>query len=472
MNAVNAHDLLNDQSKSIGVLLGAGISVFYNIMDFRSQNGIYHTLKHATRIFNARDVYEDIDVRLAHLSLCANIFEKSKDITEASPVLKYIRSKDDRGLLQICLTQNIDGLERLGLCSPDKLVEMHGSVHRVRCMVCQAVFPTTSEDTSLWKKGELRDCPTCRHKEELLKNCRSTRFARSFLFPDVLKNGEDTPSGETIHEYIKKLTKNPPNVFLVLATTLETDGPLKLLKSLRAQQTRMKKKRCFVLFISNQAPRKQHMKLFDGILIGDVHETLANITNPIQQPTWSVKNHDNGPSSKSMLLSNVPKWFANTLGHDSMRVQYGNISRPVRRAPYLYKAVFSTTKRNVRDSVMKISCATIAPSTQEIYGCKFVCTACKTPCGMSIIGTVKANNPKVIHLKINNWHPHISSWGELSNQEYALLRNLIKQYDGFDEILGKFIQSFKNQTNITGVGQIIKYGLKQKGTLLSPEKIN
>lgn len=85
-------------------------------------------------------------------------------------------------------TQNIDGLEaRVGLlgtsCQAAKSsskgkskirtkevrnVELHGNIHRVRCMACSAEYPCTEDHLNAFNVGAPPDCPECLSRCTLL----------------------------------------------------------------------------------------------------------------------------------------------------------------------------------------------------------------------------------------------------------------------------------------------------------------
>ncbi|KAK8929184.1 NAD-dependent protein deacetylase hst2-1 [Metarhizium anisopliae] len=53
----------------------------------------------------------------------------------------FIKLLDDKGMLQMLFTQNIDCLERRAGVPADKIVEAHGSFATQRCIECRAAFP-------------------------------------------------------------------------------------------------------------------------------------------------------------------------------------------------------------------------------------------------------------------------------------------------------------------------------------------
>jgi len=52
-----------------------------------------------------------------------------------------IAALEKRGKLHVLVTQNIDELHQKAGNSPDKIVEVHGTVHKVVCMACGMIAP-------------------------------------------------------------------------------------------------------------------------------------------------------------------------------------------------------------------------------------------------------------------------------------------------------------------------------------------
>lgn len=113
------------------------------------------------------------------------IAELKKKIDEASPspTHDFIKTLDSKNKLLRSYTQNIDGLEeRVGLVGSSgdaaktsgtgknagklrvkevRNVQLHGDIHRVRCVMCSAEFPCEEEHLSAFLEGTAPDCPEC-----------------------------------------------------------------------------------------------------------------------------------------------------------------------------------------------------------------------------------------------------------------------------------------------------------------------
>lgn len=144
-----------DNSTSIVVFSGAGISVPSGIPDFRSADGIYNQksetnykpediISHSFffnhpdlfyRFYKSKMVYPNAKENLAH-TYFANLEKKGKNIT--------------------ILTQNIDGLHQMA--GSKRVYELHGSIHRNYCNECGRSY---SLDEVMNSEIEVPFCKVC-----------------------------------------------------------------------------------------------------------------------------------------------------------------------------------------------------------------------------------------------------------------------------------------------------------------------
>ncbi len=115
---------------------GAGVSTESGIPDFRSVDGLY------------RMKYEVMpEVILSHsyfIMETAKFFDFYRDkmiYTEAKPNIthKKLSELERKGMLDAVITQNIDGLHQMA--GSERVLELHGSVHRNYCMNCNRFYP-------------------------------------------------------------------------------------------------------------------------------------------------------------------------------------------------------------------------------------------------------------------------------------------------------------------------------------------
>jgi NAD-dependent deacetylase len=120
-------------ARRILVFTGAGVSTASGIPDFRGPNGIW---KHRRPVF-----YEQF---LASEASRIEYWDYKLDTWDAhasarpNAVHHAIASLEQAEKVAAVVTQNIDGLHRRAGTSAERLIEMHGTDHLVRCLQCEA----------------------------------------------------------------------------------------------------------------------------------------------------------------------------------------------------------------------------------------------------------------------------------------------------------------------------------------------
>lgn len=123
-----AKNLKDFKFTKIAAMVGAGISVNAGIPDFRSKSGLYSRISTPELIFdihhfrkNPQDFY-DVAPKII--------------MPKASPTLThyFLSYLEHLNILQICYSQNIDGLEKKAGVS--KVVQAHGNTEKAHCSVC------------------------------------------------------------------------------------------------------------------------------------------------------------------------------------------------------------------------------------------------------------------------------------------------------------------------------------------------
>ncbi|NHN29608.1 NAD-dependent protein deacylase [Paenibacillus agricola] len=140
MNFNEIKQIVNE-SRNIVFFGGAGTSTESGIPDFRSADGLYNEgtdESYTPEQMLSRDFF--MERTEAFYS-----FYKSKMVypdARPNPAHEALTKLEQRGQLQAIITQNIDGLHQLA--GSANVLELHGSVHRNRCMGCQAAYPLAS----------------------------------------------------------------------------------------------------------------------------------------------------------------------------------------------------------------------------------------------------------------------------------------------------------------------------------------
>ncbi|MDP3715460.1 MAG: Sir2 family NAD-dependent protein deacetylase, partial [Burkholderiales bacterium] len=165
-------------SQRIVVMTGAGISTDSGIPDFRGPRGVWTLNPKAEQMSDIRYYVADAEVRrlswqsrLAHPAWTA----------EPNPGHRALAGLERRGKLHALITQNIDGLHQRAGVSPDKVIEVHGTLHKVICLGCGWRGPM--QDTLERVRAGEED-PSCLECDGLLKS-DTISFGQQ-LIPDVI----------------------------------------------------------------------------------------------------------------------------------------------------------------------------------------------------------------------------------------------------------------------------------------------
>ncbi|GAA5866556.1 hypothetical protein JCM8547_005458 [Rhodosporidiobolus lusitaniae] len=280
------------RSKKAVVLVGAGISTNAGIPDFRSQgSGLYSSSSSSTstststlkgpELFSA-SVYRSLETTAKHLSFIAAFKRSLTSITSSpspssspsAPSNKPVTETHDflgllkrRGQLLRVYTQNIDGLEAVGtglkavpleglvpcsntLSDPSgaavargkgkgkakvegDFLQLHGSVHAVRCTGCEFVREWGEEDDEVFGAGEVGACPQCEERATL-RLARGQRplssLQRAFLRPSITLYDESALAALTIGSLSVSDLSSSPDLMIVMGTSLKIPGFKKLVK--------------------------------------------------------------------------------------------------------------------------------------------------------------------------------------------------------------------------------------------------
>jgi NAD-dependent deacetylase len=120
-------------ARRIVVLTGAGISTDSGIPDFRGPQGVWVRDPEAEKLSDIRYYMRDPAIRRR-----AWQGRLHHPAWEAQPNdgHRALARLERRGTLHALITQNIDGLHQRAGSSPDRVIEVHGTVHEVVCMAC------------------------------------------------------------------------------------------------------------------------------------------------------------------------------------------------------------------------------------------------------------------------------------------------------------------------------------------------
>jgi NAD-dependent deacetylase len=168
-----------DKAKRVVTLTGAGISTESGIPDFRGPQGVWTRNPRAEKLSDIRYYMADPEVRRE-----AWKSRLEHPAWNAKPNAGHIAlaALEKRGKLHALITQNIDGLHQKAGNSPDKLIEVHGTVREVMCMACGMIAPM---QTALDRVRAGEEDPPCRDCGGILKSA-TISFGQS-LVPEVIE---------------------------------------------------------------------------------------------------------------------------------------------------------------------------------------------------------------------------------------------------------------------------------------------
>lgn len=128
-------------ASEVVVLSGAGISTDSGIPDFRGPDGLWTREPHAPRLGNPADYLADAELRRRGWAR-----RLEAPVWSARPNRGHLalRRLEELGRLSLLVTQNADGLHQEAGHDPGRVIEVHGSVRRTRCLSCGASVPTAS----------------------------------------------------------------------------------------------------------------------------------------------------------------------------------------------------------------------------------------------------------------------------------------------------------------------------------------
>lgn len=170
------------EAKAIVYFGGAGTSTESNIPDFRTESGLYNQPAFAGRdpqvLLSTRTLYQEPEVFYAY-------YRSHRLFPDAKPnkAHQVLARWEKEGKLKAVITQNIDGLHQMA--GSQKVLELHGSVHRNYCTECQR--EATLEEIA----DPGRQVPVCRQCGGMLR-------------PDVVFFGEPLDQ-QVLHQAVEAL---------------------------------------------------------------------------------------------------------------------------------------------------------------------------------------------------------------------------------------------------------------------------
>jgi len=163
---------------------GAGVSTESGVKDYRSQDGLYNTVKEykvSPETILSRSFF------YSHTDIFYDFYRKYFIIdVEPNNAHKSLAELEKKGKLKAVITQNIDGLHQMA--GSKNVIELHGRANEFHCPYCGTGF----------KSNEIID----KIKDGLIPTCK---YCTGKLKPDVVLYEEQLydPIAESAIEYIE-----------------------------------------------------------------------------------------------------------------------------------------------------------------------------------------------------------------------------------------------------------------------------
>jgi NAD-dependent deacetylase len=165
-------------AERIVVLTGAGISTESGIPDFRGPQGVWTRNPGAEKMATLSHYVADPEVRRrAWQSRLESPAFQAKPNAGHHALVALERA----GRLHALITQNVDGLHQAAGSSPDRVVEIHGTLHEVVCLDCGERAPMQRALARV-RAGEAD--PACRSCGGILKSA-TISFGQSLVARDL-----------------------------------------------------------------------------------------------------------------------------------------------------------------------------------------------------------------------------------------------------------------------------------------------
>lgn len=150
-------------AERIVALTGAGISTDSGIPDFRGPQGLWTRDPDASRLFTLDAYLEDPEVRRRAWRV-----RRDHAAWAARPNTGHqaLADLETAGRLHAIITQNIDGLHQRAGNSPERVIEIHGTMFEVECLHCG---DRTAMAATLERVDAGEDDPDCVRCGGLLK---------------------------------------------------------------------------------------------------------------------------------------------------------------------------------------------------------------------------------------------------------------------------------------------------------------
>ena len=166
------------RAQRIVVLTGAGISTDSGIPDFRGPQGVWTRNPSAEKLATLQNYLTEPEVRKAAWRSRAT---SPAWAAQPNPGHRALLALEARSQLLALITQNIDGLHQKAGHAPERVIEVHGTIHGVTCWRCGWKGPMLPV---LWRVKAGEEDPSCEQCGGILKS-DTISFGQA-LVPEVI----------------------------------------------------------------------------------------------------------------------------------------------------------------------------------------------------------------------------------------------------------------------------------------------
>ncbi len=167
-------------AERIVVLTGAGISTESGIPDFRGPQGLWTKNPAAEKMATIQHYVADSEVRKRAWRSRLETFAQEREPNRGHRALVEL---ERRGVLHTLITQNVDGLHQAAGSSPERIVEIHGTIREVVCLDCNERAPM---ERALARVRAGEEDPACRSCGGILKSA-TISFGQSLVQEDLVR---------------------------------------------------------------------------------------------------------------------------------------------------------------------------------------------------------------------------------------------------------------------------------------------
>jgi len=185
-------------STGIVVLTGAGISTESGIPDFRSPGGVWD--RYNPDELNFQSFLGSEESRKRYWKFHREFYLPMKQ-SEPNDAHYALVELERMGKLNGIITQNVDNLHQRAGSSPQKVIELHGTACKVRCLECGADFERDEIERRLDRGEEVPRCDLC----------------HGLLKPATISFGQPMPEKETRDSF--EMVRSC-DLFIVLGSSL------------------------------------------------------------------------------------------------------------------------------------------------------------------------------------------------------------------------------------------------------------